>query len=212
MGSLTQLAEKPMSAARVRLIAGARNARYNLKQLSEMLGRNPSYLQQYISKGSPRHLPDNVRTALAEILKVPSASLLDPDARTDPASNFIPKAAGAAAGPRIPLLREGMPLIPAADSAEFDCNRLCDGINSRSVAITLTAQHGVFQPRHVLVCDPTEAPRLGDLVAAVEKDQLRAVGLLVLTPDGRNAILDGGQPQTHADGLDLWRVVSVRLA
>lgn len=38
--------------------------------LSKMLGRNAAYLQQYVSRGSPKHLDENDRRALADFFGV----------------------------------------------------------------------------------------------------------------------------------------------
>lgn len=42
----------------------------NLKQLSLALGRNHAYLQQYMRRGSPQTLPEEVRYKLAELLDI----------------------------------------------------------------------------------------------------------------------------------------------
>ena len=42
--------------------------RQNLRQLSRALGKNDAYLQQYIHRGSPRILPEQVRYQLARLL------------------------------------------------------------------------------------------------------------------------------------------------
>ena len=42
----------------------------NLKQLSLALGRNHAYLQQYMKRGSPQTLPEEVRYKLAELLDI----------------------------------------------------------------------------------------------------------------------------------------------
>lgn len=49
----------------------------DLKSLSLRVGRNHAYLHQYINKGSPRTLPEDVRDTLAEILGIDAASLRD---------------------------------------------------------------------------------------------------------------------------------------
>lgn len=49
-----------------------------LASLSRVLGRNPAYLQQYLTRGSPRHLPERDRARLAEYLGVDEALLGGP--------------------------------------------------------------------------------------------------------------------------------------
>lgn len=42
-----------------------------LKSVSVAIGKNHAYLQQFISRGVPRHLPEQVRDALARFFNVP---------------------------------------------------------------------------------------------------------------------------------------------
>ncbi|MBB2159240.1 S24 family peptidase [Gluconacetobacter sacchari] len=68
----------PSRYALLRLIADAGS---NLKAESLALGRNHAYLQQYIHKGTPQRLPEDVRDALSRRFKV-SANVFRDD--TDP--------------------------------------------------------------------------------------------------------------------------------
>ncbi|MBU2340206.1 MAG: transcriptional regulator [Alphaproteobacteria bacterium] len=60
---------------RARLLELARASRASLASLSAMLGRNPSYLQQFVRKGSPRRLEERDRQRLAEFFGVPETEL-----------------------------------------------------------------------------------------------------------------------------------------
>lgn len=53
----------------------ARDRGTSLAALSRMLGRNPSYLQQYITKGSPRKLEEEDRRKLAQFFGVAESEL-----------------------------------------------------------------------------------------------------------------------------------------
>lgn len=57
-------------AARARLQEIARERGSSLAQLSRLLGRNPAYLQQYVTRGSPRHLDEPDLRKIAEFLGV----------------------------------------------------------------------------------------------------------------------------------------------
>ena len=50
----------------------------NLKQLSRALGRNDAYLHQYLTRGSPRQLPETVRAHLALLLEIDERDLCNP--------------------------------------------------------------------------------------------------------------------------------------
>lgn len=55
---------------REKLLALAREQSVSLAKLSEMIGRNPSYLHQFITRGSPRRLEESDRRTLAEFFGV----------------------------------------------------------------------------------------------------------------------------------------------
>lgn len=42
----------------------------SLASLSRLVGRNAAYLQQYLERGSPKSLPDDVRQTLARYLRI----------------------------------------------------------------------------------------------------------------------------------------------
>lgn len=59
-----------LAGPRARLLALSQEKGVSLAALSELLGRNPSYLQQFIRKGSPRKLEEQDRATLARFLGV----------------------------------------------------------------------------------------------------------------------------------------------
>lgn len=63
---------------RARLLALSQARGVSLASLSELLGRNPSYLQQFIRKGSPRKLEEQDRATLARFLGVGEEELREP--------------------------------------------------------------------------------------------------------------------------------------
>ncbi|WP_298304011.1 LexA family transcriptional regulator [uncultured Erythrobacter sp.] len=63
------------SDARKRLVELSKERGASLARLSELLGRNPSYLQQFIKKGSPRKLEEGDRKTLAEFFGVNESEL-----------------------------------------------------------------------------------------------------------------------------------------
>jgi len=68
-----------MSDARQRLLELSDKKRASLSSLSELIGRNPSYLQQFIRKGSPRKLEEQDRRKLAEFFGVDEGELGAPE-------------------------------------------------------------------------------------------------------------------------------------
>lgn len=64
------MADRTLSNPRTRLLELSQERGVSLASLSELLGRNPSYLQQFIRKGSPRKLEEQDRATLARFLGV----------------------------------------------------------------------------------------------------------------------------------------------
>lgn len=205
----------PNSPARARLLEAAAKARFGLKELSGMLGRNHSYLQQYVHKGSPRELPQDAREDLSKILDVPANDLRDGPGGKPSRKMTLPviqaKRTGAPSElPAMRLIREGQ---NAGAAAEFAPSDMLAGVSDQAIAIALTRSHGMLQPRHILICDPIEAARLGDLVASVVDAEVKAVGILVPRGiDGTVAVMDGQAPDHPVKPDAVWRVVAVRTA
>lgn len=75
------------SDPRARLLALAEARGVSLAGLSGLIGRNPTYLQQFVRKGSPRKLEEQDRRKLAEFLGADEAELGAPEYFShDPAS------------------------------------------------------------------------------------------------------------------------------
>lgn len=69
------MASSDMTPERSRLLDLSRERRASLSSLSEMLGRNPAYLQQFIKRGTPRKLEEGDRRKLARFFGVDEAEL-----------------------------------------------------------------------------------------------------------------------------------------
>ena len=65
--------------ARANLARLAEQRKASLKSLSAMIGRNASYLQQYLNKGSPRRLDESDRRTLARFFGVDEGMLGAPE-------------------------------------------------------------------------------------------------------------------------------------
>lgn len=107
-----------MTSDRARLIELAERSRSSLASLSGMLGRNPSYLQQFVRKGSPRKLEEADRRRLAEFFGVSEVELgADRDATPlEPSNDFI-------AIPRLSLDASAGPGSYGAEEIPFDSFR-----------------------------------------------------------------------------------------
>ena len=71
-----------LDPSRRAVLAALNKAGLTLKQGSRALGRNDAYLQQYLYRGSPRRLPEDVRLRLADLTGERTESFLDPQLRS----------------------------------------------------------------------------------------------------------------------------------
>jgi len=101
---------------RERLANLARERATSLAKLSHMLGRNGSYLQQYISKGSPRRLEEDDRRRLANFFGVPERELGGPEEKSSGESDWVDV-------PRLPLEASAGPGAMTAQEVPFDAFR-----------------------------------------------------------------------------------------
>ncbi|MFN3675276.1 MAG: hypothetical protein ACK4TC_04800 [Sphingomonas pseudosanguinis] len=53
------------AAARINLVHRAAELDVSLSELSRVAGKNPAYFQQYVERGTPKVLPEDVRLAVA---------------------------------------------------------------------------------------------------------------------------------------------------
>ncbi|MEP6867750.1 MAG: S24 family peptidase [Novosphingobium sp.] len=67
---------------RARLLALSEERGVSLSRLSALLGRNSSYLQQYVRKGSPRKLEENDRRTLAAFFGIDESELGAPEEKS----------------------------------------------------------------------------------------------------------------------------------
>ncbi len=104
---------------RARLLELAQENRASLASLSAMLGRNPSYLQQFVRKGSPRRLEEQDRRRLAKFFGISEIELgADPQVEEQRArqEDFV-------LIPRLPLDASAGPGAFSAEEISFDAFR-----------------------------------------------------------------------------------------
>ena len=100
---------------RTRLLELANAQGISLARLSELIGRNQTYLQQFIRKGSPRRLEERDRRTLARFFGIDESELGAPEDISSPAVGKTPRgdwvdvprlALGASAGPGVVPVEE----------------------------------------------------------------------------------------------------------
>lgn len=107
---------------RARLVALAAEQGVSLSALSALIGRNSTYLQQFVRKGSPRKLEEQDRRRLAEFLGVAESELGAPEYNSSaPLKDLVGKRGGSDGWLDIPRLAveasAGPGAIPQADEA-----------------------------------------------------------------------------------------------
>ncbi len=70
---------------RAALVTAATTRGVALSALSQMIGRNSAYLNQYVRRGTPKRLPERERRLLADFLELKPVVLQDPADRPGPA-------------------------------------------------------------------------------------------------------------------------------
>jgi phage repressor protein C with HTH and peptisase S24 domain len=101
---------------RERLTELAASRHVSLAALSRMIGRNSSYLQQFVTKGSPRKLEEEDRRKLADFFGVSESELGAPEDRGELRGEFVDI-------PRLPLEASAGPGATAAQEIPFDSFR-----------------------------------------------------------------------------------------
>ncbi len=107
----------PDTDPRRRLLELSTRRGVSLSGLSTMIGRNSSYLQQYIMKGSPRKLEEDDRRRLAEFFGVAEAELGAPEEKS------LRDRGDWVEVPRISLEASAGPGATAAEEIPFDAFR-----------------------------------------------------------------------------------------
>lgn len=159
--------------------------------LSKLVGRNPTYIQQFIKRGSPKKLPETERGILARYFGVDESVLGGPDA---PAARtgmrLIPKlAVGASAGPGAIPGRETL-----AGKIGFDEKWLRkQGLDPAKLSLIQvegdsmapTLNHG----DDIMVDNRAAAGPLRDGVHVIRLDDVLMVKRLAGGPSGRLSVL-----------------------
>lgn len=167
-----------MDAVRKLLMEKADEAGVSLKSLSERVGRNHAYLQQFIRRGIPTKLPEDVRHKLSEILKVPETALGAPakmgvsqEAHGEaPQNDNVPAVARKVE--KIPL--HGQILAGQMDAIQYDDEIAqmvyppseLEGVPGAYMAYVVgDSMEDRFQAGEIVLVNPRQPPRRGDDVA-----------------------------------------------
>jgi len=205
-----------MTSDRARLVELAEAGRTSLASLSAMLGRNPSYLQQFVRKGSPRKLEEADRRKLAEFFGVSEVELgADPDhVRARDADDFI-------AVPRLPLDASAGPGAFSAEEISFDAFRFSrrwlremglEGADLSAIRVegdsmepVLRSGDEIFVDRNKRSGEGIHVVRIGDALH-VKQVQASAPGrLMLVSANDSYAPIDLAREEVEVIGRVVWK-------
>jgi phage repressor protein C with HTH and peptisase S24 domain len=205
-----------MTPDRAKLVELAEAGRTSLASLSAMLGRNPSYLQQFVRKGSPRKLEEADRRRLAEFFGVSEVALgADPDhARAAAADEFITV-------PRLPLDASAGPGAFSAEEISFDSFRFSrrwlremglEGADLTAIRVegdsmepTLRSGDEIFVDRNKRSGEGIHVVRIGDALH-VKQVQASAPGRIALiSANDSYAPIDLARDEVEVIGRVVWK-------
>ena len=134
-----------LDAPRMAVATALQHAGITLKEASRTLGRNDAYLQQYLYRGSPRRLPEDMRYALAALVGCDQRRFLGPDEIELQTNTALRTPAMAGAKAYKTTRGQGVPVMAAPPAPKFstpDSNERPDinerpGSNERNAAANL---------------------------------------------------------------------------
>lgn len=161
--------------------------------LSQLVGRNPAYIQQYIKRGSPKNLPERERSILARYYGVDPRLLGAPEAagggKRD-ALKLVPKlAVGASAGAG--ALAEGEALAGKVGFDEAWLRKLgVEPANVSLIRVDGDSMQPVLNDGDDIMVDKGAAHRaLRDGIHVIRIDGTLMVKRLARAPGGRLSVL-----------------------
>lgn len=173
----------PLDPVRRLIIERARASRLSLKALSLIAGYNESYIYQFITRGTPKHLPEGAREAIATALGVPPDMLRAP-AVPPPLGAALPSApmAGAPAAPLptqrdIPVFRDDGE-VDAAAASEWTWRPPALLTAGGAFAVWISRPRGRLRAGDLAYVRPTQPPRPGDTVILLADRRITAIGEL----------------------------------
>ena len=194
-----------------------RRKNYGYAAISRMLGRNPSYVQQFIKRGSPRKLDDEDRKVLASFFGV------DEQVLGGPANAVIDGIV------EIPILdvqaSAGFGAVAASENAQtrfgFDERWLRSLTSAKSATLSIVRVMGdsmeptLDEGDEVLVDASDHASRLRDGIYVLRADDTLVVKRVAIKPGGNQITIASDNPayptwhdmersEVHVVGRVIW--------
>jgi hypothetical protein len=184
--------KQPLDPVRQLIVDTAERRGMALNELSRRVGKNTAYMHQYLYRGSPRVLPEDVRADVAVLLQIPEADLKAPrDAAREGPGALPPRSRTAASRASLGLVGPlDLPLVPVRTP-----NKKGETLSqpSENVArpVSLLGVSGAFGVRmrsndmkgryrvgDIAYFHPGQAPEPDDAVVIETQDGDRLLGIL----------------------------------
>ena len=161
-------------------------------ELSRMIGRNLSYMNQYQRRGSPEVLPDKERHLVAKAIGV-APETLDPDnAVFTRAAETLVTAAKMGSRRNVPTFSDTKPLDwlePEGWARRPDQLQ----VHERNFALRITTPHERLNPGDAAYVSGSALARVGDLAVVMPHDYRRIVAIGSITrADHKVIVLEAG--------------------
>jgi phage repressor protein C with HTH and peptisase S24 domain len=216
---MVNTANLPTDGARARLLELAQGRGVSLASLSDLLGRNPSYLQQFIRKGSPRRLEEEDRRKLAAFFGVAEEELRDVQ---DKSYGATLRPAAWIEVPRLDLGASAGPGRMAGDEAAFDTFRFSrrwlaeqglDGAQLSAITVAGDSMEPLLNDGDEILVDCSERPfrdgihvvRLGDTLLVKRVAQAGAGRLALLSQNLAYPPVEVAADEVTIIGRVVWK-------
>lgn len=218
-------AGNPASDPRARLLELADGQGVSLATLSELIGRNPSYLQQYIRKGSPRKLDEGDRATLARFFGVGESELGAPEDNSSDSNRpgpIISRRGEWVDIPRLPLDASAGPGSLEAEERAFDAFRFStrwlreQGLEAAmlsAIAVAGDSMEPLLRDGDEILVDRTPRPlregihvlRLGDARLVKRLQQGKPGRLTLISENPHYPPMDVGLDEVDVIGRVVWK-------
>ena len=205
-----------MSAERIRLVELTEKSRTSLASLSAMLGRNSSYLQQFVRKGSPRRLEEADRRKLAQFFGVDEVEL-----GADPAFGGSRGLDDYIAVPRLPLDASAGPGAFSAEEISYDSFRFSrkwlremglEGADLTAIRVegdsmepTLRSGDEIFVDRNKRSGEGIHVVRIGDTLHVKQVQVSAPDRITLISANESYAPIDLARGEVEIIGRVVWK-------
>ncbi|MFW2351209.1 S24 family peptidase [Qipengyuania sp.] len=207
--------------ARGRLQELAKDQGVSLAGLSRLIGRNPAYLQQYVARGSPRHLDEPDLLKIAEFLGVGRRVIATRPGGAAASDEPAGEGADWVEVPRLPLDASAGPGAFSAEEISFDAFRFSrrwlremglEGADLTAIRVegdsmepALRSGDEIFVDRNKRAGEGIHVVRIGDALH-VKQVQASAPGRITLiSANDSYAPIDLAREEVEVIGRVVWK-------